>query len=332
MSLVYQPLKVIIRTALKCYFNKIEVIGTENVPKKGPFIVSPNHQNAFVDALLVATFIPRQLHFLTRSDVFNRWSRPLMSLIHMMPIYRIRDGYSTLAKNTEVFSTCEELFQKDRSVLIFSEGGHGEHHYLRPLTKGSSRLALQAQVNLDKPLKIIPIGLNYFSHRYPRTKVIVVFGKPIVVSDHIELYRENPAQALIKLKESIALGMKATLLIPNNDESYEELKSTIFKKENERLSWEQLKELKPTDQKKSLRRRKHLLAKILNPLPFMLIHKVVRNTADVVFHTSIKFSMGLILFPIWWILAGVGFSSILGIFWGLAIVALMISVLFLSYK
>ena len=186
-------------------------------PKNNPLLVTPNHQNAFLDALLVGAFIPRELHFLTRADVFTKRSIPFMKLLNMMPVYRIRDGYSALSRNEAVFDGCRKIFERRESILIFPEGNHGKEYYLRPLTKGAARLALQSQTKLEEPLMILPIGLNYFDHQSANSTVIIRFGKPIVVSDHVDGYEKHQASGLIKMRDTISEGMKNTLLIPGGN-------------------------------------------------------------------------------------------------------------------
>ena len=167
----YFLFKRIIRVALKIYFKNIRIEGLDRIPKDVPLLVTPNHQNALLDALLVGAFIPVNLHFLARQDVFTPYTRSIFKALKMMPVYRIRDGYSTLKRNDAIFNVCTQRFKEKESVLIFPEGNHGEHHFLRPLTKGAPRIALNAQIEMDHCLMVLPVGLNYFDHHASRSTV-----------------------------------------------------------------------------------------------------------------------------------------------------------------
>lgn len=332
MPSFYSFLKVFFRLALKCYFKKIEIVGIEKVPTDSPLLITPNHQNAFLDAFLVGAFSPVPLHFLTRSDVFTWWSKPIMKLLNMMPVYRIRDGYSRLSENEVIFETCKELFSKNKSILMFAEGNHGEHHYLRPLTKGAARLAIQSQQVIESELKVVPIGLNYFDHQASNSKVIVVFGTPIPISEFVDIYQQSSGLGLNALRDEITSGMKSTLIIPEQTDNYEALRKTILQKENEDLTFEELRNIKASDSVVAEARSGNWMAKILNPLPFLVIWKVISSVKDVVFHSSLKFAIGLILFPLWWLLCFFILLWFFGIIPATIVVLLMIFSLPFSYR
>ncbi|MEQ8905089.1 1-acyl-sn-glycerol-3-phosphate acyltransferase [Ekhidna sp.] len=316
---------------LRLYYHKIKVEGIENVPKRVPLLVTPNHQNALMDPLLVGAFAPIPLHYLTRSDVFNKWTNPILRLFNMMPVYRIRDGYSKLALNDKIFTDCSAIFQSKGSVLIFAEGNHGKEYFLRPLTKGASRLALKSQAELNEDLMVLPVGLNFFEHRKPRSTVLIKFGEPISVRDYLADYEENQSTGLIKMREAISIAMKSTLVIPDETQDYELRKQAIFQPKNESLSFKELRSIDPTKVKTEKReKRHHRLAKILNPIPFFVIARKLSNVEDVVFHSTLKFSIALIAFPLWWL------SVFLLLFWSvginIAILAVIVMILGLFYS
>lgn len=53
----------ITKTGLSLFYRKIEIVGRENIPKDKPFMILPNHQNSFMDALLVCTQMPGFIFF-----------------------------------------------------------------------------------------------------------------------------------------------------------------------------------------------------------------------------------------------------------------------------
>ncbi len=331
MKAFYAFLKIVVKLTLRLYFHRIKIEGVDNIPRNAPLIVSPNHQNAFLDALLVGAFMPISLFYLTRQDVFTRWSRPLLRMMHMIPIYRIRDGYSKLSLNDAIFESCRELFKNGDSVLIFAEGNHGRNHYLRPLTKGAARLALQAQDTMNENLMVLPVGINYFEHQAANSTVLIKFGCPISVSKYLNGYQESKAKGLINLRDAISVGMKETLVIPEETADYKELSDYIFQPAHEDFSFNELKAVHKSETPPIKRKKKHLLAWILNPFPMLIIKLIIRRVDDVVFHSSLKFGVGLVVFPIWWLLVFFIMMGVSGINIALLAVTVMAFGLYYSY-
>lgn len=333
MTPFYSFFRVLMRLSLRFYFRKIRIEGLENIPKDTPLLITPNHQNALIDPLLVGAFAPIPTHYLTRSDVFKWWLKPLLIRVNMMPIYRIRDGYAKLSLNDQVFSSCREVFKENGSVLIFAEGNHGKEYFLRPLTKGAARLALQSEGELENGLMVLPVGLNYFDHQKSNSVVLMKFGEPIMVANYLDTYKSNPTKGLIEMREGISQGMKKVLVIPEADTDYESRKEKIFQPKHENLSFKELRDLDISQVSLEKKRNsRHWLARILNPLPFLIIHWMINRVDDVVFHSTLKFGIGLFAFPIWWLIVFSFLSMTVGINITLLAVIVMISGLFYSYQ
>ncbi len=80
----------------------------------------------------------------------------------MLPVYRISEGAGNLGNNYDTFTRCREIFKKNGIVLIFSEGRCINEWKLRPLMKGTARIALSSWeegINLT----VLPAGINYQS-------------------------------------------------------------------------------------------------------------------------------------------------------------------------
>lgn len=200
---IYVLLRLWIRSALWIYFSKISIKGLANIPKQGPVLFLANHQNALLDALLIATHGPRKIYFLTRSDVFKN---PLLKLffnyLQMIPIYRIRDGKESLELNASVFDRCSQLLQNGEAILIFPEGNHSLKRRVRPLSKGFTRFlfaALDDSPYLD--IRLVPIGMNYVNAaRFP-DKVSLFYGKDIRVLAFYD--KEAKVESVKRLKTAV---------------------------------------------------------------------------------------------------------------------------------
>lgn len=306
---LYYLVKVLSWIGLKLFFGGVELTGRERIPKEGGVILAPNHQGAFMDALLSGTYIERPVHFLTRADVFKKRFIPFLKSLNMMPIYRIRDGFQTLSQNEQVFQQCFQKLSDEQTILIFPEGNHGIEHYLRPLSKGTARLALDARAAIDPATKIyvIPVGINYFSHYRPLAKVKIHFGEPLLLDDYMALYAEHKQKAYNAFKEDLREGMRKTLILPDDSENYPQKQDFIFQPRHERLPFEKLKEL--GEQAPGIRSVKKpdwitkiLIAffSILNAPALLGLWQLLRGIKDKVFYVSLKFLVGGILHLIWW--------------------------------
>jgi 1-acyl-sn-glycerol-3-phosphate acyltransferase len=303
------------RAFIQLFFGRVEVVGKKSIPIGKPIIFSCNHQNAFMDALVIGAIAPIRITSMTRSDVFDTPLRWFMDALQMLPIYRMRDGIDQLAKNEVIFKKIQSLLKLDKAILVFSEGNHGNDYFLRPLTKGSSRMALEALDEMpDKDIQIVPVGINYFHHQRPGNKLCVVFGEAIAAQDHYPAYQAHKVVGANQLKSAISEGMKKCLLIPEETEDYL-VKRDFINASNERLGFKALRTAISHDDEKlaSKKTRPFLLyiGKILglfNFLPLLVLQVILKPIRDIVFYGSLKYAAGLIAFPIWYIALFIGFS------------------------
>lgn len=207
------------------YFRNIRVHNVKNVPKNKPVLLLSNHQNALLDALLIATKSGRFSYFLTRAAVFKKTfvSKVLMSL-QMLPVYRVRDGWSNLANNNAIFDSCSRLLNKNEAIVIFPEGSHNLKRTVRPLSKGFTRIVfdtLEQYPEID--LQLVPIGLNFKNAEKFPDNTSIFFGEPIPAKSFVS---ENKNENVVSLKAKIQSEIsKLTTHIPsdNYDETLEKL-------------------------------------------------------------------------------------------------------------
>ncbi len=103
----------------------------------------------------------------------------------MLPVYRTREGVENLSENYKTFEACIEIFKKNGLVTIYSEGQCINEWHLRPLKKGTARLALKAWEE-GIPLRVLPLSINYSSFTRFGKNMFLFFGEPITM-DHIDL-------------------------------------------------------------------------------------------------------------------------------------------------
>ncbi len=212
----------IVGAALRLFYRKIRVTGKEHLPKNKPILFVPNHQNSFMDALHVVTTVRPFIYFLTRAEAFApRIQGWLLGTLNMLPVYRVRDGLSSVQKNNDIFEECFRYFKRNDAVLIFPEANHDLKKRIRPLSKGFTRIAFggEEMYDWDLDLQIVPVGLNYTAHRESRNTVHINYGKPIPVKDFKSLYQEDEKSATEQMKEAVSEAMKKLVFhVPNLEE------------------------------------------------------------------------------------------------------------------
>ena len=159
----------------------------------GPMLIAANHPNSFLDAIILSSLFKRPIYSLARGDAFtNKLVTRILLSLNMLPVYRVSEGVENLEHNYTTFDSCQKLFSDNKIVLIFSEGRCINEWHLRPLKKGTARLALTAWMH-NVPLKVLPLGINYSSFRKFGKMMILNFGSFITEADMYEDFATGKA-------------------------------------------------------------------------------------------------------------------------------------------
>ena len=152
------------------------VLGLDNIPSKGSFIVASNHVSN-LDPFIVGISSGHRLNYIAKESLFqNRLLGFLLSSVGAFPMKRDITDFRALRE------TLRRL-KKGQQVTIFPEGtrkGVAEHPVIHP---GIGFLAVKTglpviPVFLDGPEKVLPPGAKFLR----RHRVIVSFGKPLYFS------------------------------------------------------------------------------------------------------------------------------------------------------
>lgn len=295
-------LKNWLRIALFFFFKKIKVAGKENIPINGPIIFLSNHQNAFLDALLIITSQNRLVHSLVRASIFgNRFFNTLLNSINLIPIYRIRDGRKAMTKNDITFNRCFDLLKAKKSLLIFPEGNHNLKKQVRHISKGFTRIAfgaLKEQPNLN--LSIVTVAINYSEASSYFSKVSIHFSKPILVKEYIDHTKDLVAKVESDLKENV-VHIDESL---NYEDTYEKLVHLDADFSDVTSTTSLLKSLNRQSLKEPEKKKKTYYSVLLcmlytnNILLLAAWYWIKPKIQDLAFYGSIKFSIGLIIIPL----------------------------------
>jgi len=286
------------------YFSKVEVNGLSNLPKKNtPVILAPNHQNAFLDAIVVAVFYKQPIYFLARASVFKSVFNKFLRAINMRPVFRIRDGYENLTKNNEVFNECEQLLFDGKSLLVFPEADHGEEYYLRTLSRGVPRIAFDSYLNDGVDVEIVPVGINYTDHFCSGGKLFLNFGKALKTSSLINCDASRGSN-LNSIRATLYEGLKEVMLLPDRDALYQH-KKIFIKKSGEGYGFEKLRmklnEVGHIEQSRNYFLSVVTLLLTIPNLPFYVLIWSILNAKvpSRIFHASVKYALIMLVSWLW---------------------------------
>ena len=149
------------------------LIGIENIPKKGSFILVSNH-GSLLDPPLLGHAVGRNISFMAKAELFNI---PLLGfIIKACGAYPVRRG---IADKKTIKIACDKLLN-NKSIGIFIDGTRQKDGRVNKPKQGAALLAFKNQ-KLLLPVAIIN------SHKLMRfkffipffTKIIIKVGKPI---------------------------------------------------------------------------------------------------------------------------------------------------------
>ena len=332
-SIWLYSLRFYLKVGLFFYFKRFKVVGRENIPHNKALLVLGNHQSALIDPLLLAVTFKQFAYYLTRAGVFQKkFVSILLNSVNMLPVYRIRDGWSNLTNNNPVFEKCMSLLDKKKTVVIFPEGSHNLKRTVRPLSKGFTRIVLDTLEQYpDTDLHLLPVGFNYQDAVDFPDSASVYFGKPIKVSD---LLTDNIHENVNILKEIVHKELtKLTTHIPL--ENYQENLMKLEQFNPDFLNPYEVNSCLNSNFEDCLKRERknsglNIFLKSLVYhnllLPVLFWRKSIRpKIKELEFVATFRFAVAMVLVPLWLLLISFLLFSFFGSF--VALIYLLLSVL-----
>jgi glycerol-3-phosphate O-acyltransferase / dihydroxyacetone phosphate acyltransferase len=187
--MLYRTLRAAGGVALRWYYADLVVQGAERIPAAGPVLVTSNHPNALVDALVVAAVMPRRVRLTAKATLFDQpLLAPLLRAVGVVPLRRAkdelaarRDGAASADRNADSFRQVAEALIEGGLVLVFPEGISHDQPALAPLKTGAARMALTAADAGARGVRVLPVGLIFERKEQARSRVLVRIGEPIDV-------------------------------------------------------------------------------------------------------------------------------------------------------
>jgi 1-acyl-sn-glycerol-3-phosphate acyltransferase len=167
-------------------FRSFQIIGRENLPKDGGFLLVANHTSRW-DGLLVYRAVNRPANFMVSPNELKGLQGTVLTSMGAFPADP-RFGIIEYAR---------EQMRKGEPVIIFPEGNIFTDGITHPFKNGAAKVAMTSLTDgLDIP--VIPAAINYAGDR----KVAqIVFGEPVSLSTYVDQYAEDQIPALRTLSD-----------------------------------------------------------------------------------------------------------------------------------
>lgn len=167
-TLIYTIVMVLYVILAKTVF-RMKIVGKENFPREGNYIIMGNHVSMFDPLTLAMCNLRREIHFMGKRELFkNKFLAFIWRQVHAFPVDR---GNIDMA----AMRTAMKIIKSGETLGIFPEGTRSTTGEMGPLLGGAGVLALKSGVD------VIPV---YISGRYkPLRRMRVVVGEPVEMDD-----------------------------------------------------------------------------------------------------------------------------------------------------
>ena len=181
-------------------WHRLQWIGRENIPAKGPVLLVANHTTG-LDPSVVQAVVPRPVRWV----MLHSYMFPILA-----PLWRLLQPIA-VGKNGKDITQLKQILRvlKDNQVVgIFPEGGaQRENRQLMPFQPGVALLAKRANA-MVMPVWIhgTPQTKHMIWHFLRPSRSIVIFGKPFKVDStmpHAQITQEI-RQRMLALTENLA--------------------------------------------------------------------------------------------------------------------------------
>ena len=172
-KLIYQLVSKLFVFPIYKFVFKGHLIGRENIPQKGSFIVVSNH-GSLLDPPLLGHALDRNISFMAKAELFKI---PFLGfIIKACGAYPVKRGMAD--KNT-IRTACEKL-SNNKSIGIFIDGTRQKNGLVNKPKQGAALLAFRNQKLLLPVALINSHKLIRFKFCIPLfSKIVIKVGKPV---------------------------------------------------------------------------------------------------------------------------------------------------------
>jgi 1-acyl-sn-glycerol-3-phosphate acyltransferase len=157
---------------------RARAIGVENVPARGPVILTPNHFSQW-DHFFAGVYLHRKIQFMAKSQLFTN---PAIKFIFKHGgAFPVRRGHH----DQEAIKTAEQVLANGNTLLMYAEGGRSRTGDLGQPKRGVGKIALETGA------PVVPVAIHGSAHvrgwrrlRFP--KVTIQYGEPLVFAREVD--------------------------------------------------------------------------------------------------------------------------------------------------
>ena len=194
-KLIYQLVSKLFVFPIYKFVFKGNLIGRENIPQKGSFIVVSNH-GSLLDPPLLGHALNRNISFMAKAELFKI---PFLGfIIKACGAYPVKRGMAD--KNT-IRTACEKL-SNNKSIGIFIDGTRQKNGRVNKPKQGAALLAFRNQKLLLPVALINSHKLIRFKFCIPLfSKIVIKVGKPLLPPKSSS--RDDLNSVTLQLQENI---------------------------------------------------------------------------------------------------------------------------------
>lgn len=149
-------------------FFPTKVVGKENIPKNGGYIICCNHTH-FLDVAFLVTYFKCYIRFMAKEELFRgKKSRWFMEKMGAFPVSR-----DSASGALSAIRTARKIIKNDVVLGIFPEGTRSKDGKPKKGKSGAAFIAASANA------EIVPVSIYYEGKLRLFRKVTMRIGKPI---------------------------------------------------------------------------------------------------------------------------------------------------------
>ncbi len=184
----YKVVRPFVSFIIKLLFHP-KVIGVNNIPKTGRFVLAGNHTR-WLDPVMLVGIVKRPIHFLAKEELFHGITKFIVKGMGCVPVNRkIHDKFA--------LSTAEEYLNKDLCVGIFPEGTiNRTDNIIIPFKIGA------VKSSYDTNSLLVPFVITG-KYKFIGRSVRIEFLKPIKIDKDLDKENDKLMRLIeLKIKEN----------------------------------------------------------------------------------------------------------------------------------
>lgn len=195
--LFYRFARLVIGLILLVWTRK-QVVGLENVPRRGPVILASNHVS-LLDPALLPVLVPRRIVYMGKIELWKTpIIGPLYGLVGFIPVRRFEADLAALRK-------AEKALRQKQVLGMFPEGTRSRKPGLGKGQPGTAIIALRSGAPIVPVAVTGTEGVAVPRSFFRITRARVVFGKPFELPKGRRLNAELVEQCTERIMKEIAM-------------------------------------------------------------------------------------------------------------------------------